>query len=531
MRWFALILGAWLAAAPAVLSAADVADPLAELWLRLDALERENQLLRRSIEQQPLDAMMHEGRVRSIVEEHLAERGVQFAAAESAVDAVPQFTGGEAPGMIVGQDLAMAASWKNGIELATKDKAYRFHVGGRWQFDSSWYSVDSAVQNNLPGGVQYHDGVDFRRARLRVDGTIYEVIEFDCEYDFVNSSRLRNGGNTGAADINVPALTDLWMQFSHTPIGNIRVGNQKEAIGFEHLTSSRFLPFMERSFNQDTFYGGSFNGFTPGASVFNTIEERVGYNLGIYKPTNNVFGTSINDGDYAVTGRLAWLPVYEDEGRQLVHLGVSGRQATTYDGRVRFRTRDAMRAGASVQWPLPADISVLGNRMQWINAELAAVHGPWTLQAEWLTSLTSHARGLSSAGVGPEVDSLCYHGGYVQLLYYLTGESEHYNFGRMSFDRAVPHENFFWVPGDGGSFFGTGAWQIGARYNYLDLDDQGINGGRLHNLTTGLNWFFNPNTKWQFNYIATYRDASQTADFADGSGWIHGWGMRFAQDF
>jgi phosphate-selective porin OprO and OprP len=527
MRWGVLVFLLWLVAAPGAL----LADPLAELRQRLAALERENQDLRRTIERQSLPPAASEGHVRSIIEEYLNERNVQLASTETAIYSPPESSGFESPGMVVGQDMAMTASWKNGIELATKDRAYRFHVGGRWQFDSSWYSVDPAVQNNLPGGVQYHDGVDFRRARLRVDGTIYEVIEFDCEYDFVNSSRLRNSADTGAADINVPALTDLWMQFSHTPIGNIRVGNQKEAIGFEHMVSSRFLPFMERSFNQDTFYGGSFNGFTPGAAVFDTIEERVGYNIGIFKPTNNVFGTSVNDGDYAVTGRLAWLPVYEDEGRQLVHLGVSGRQATTYDGRMRFRTRDAMRAGASVQWPLPADISVLGNRMQWINAEFAAVQGPWTLQAEWLTSLTSHAREITTAGIGPEVDSLSYHGGYVQLLYFLTGENDHYNFGRMSLDRVVPYENFFWVPGDGGSCFGTGAWQIGARYNYLDLNDQGINGGELHNLTAGLNWFFNPNTKWQFNYIATFRDASQTVDFADGSGWIHGWGMRFAQDF
>jgi phosphate-selective porin len=40
----------------------------------------------------------------------------------------------------------------------------------------------------------------------------------------------------------------------------------------------------------------------------------------------------------------------------------------------------------------------------------------------------------------------------------------------------------------------------------------------LHNFTAGLNWFFSPNTKWQFNYMATRRDVSQTADFPDGSG-------------
>ena len=143
------------------------------------------------------------------------------------------------------------------------------------------------------------------------DGTMYEVIEFAMEYDFVNGLRARTGDNSNFFDSNVTAITDLWLQVSHTPIGNIRVGNQKEPMGFEHIVSSRFLPFMERSYNQDTFYGGSFNGFTPGIALWsNVLEDRASYNIGLYKPANNVFAFNNNDGDYAVTGRLTWLPIY-----------------------------------------------------------------------------------------------------------------------------------------------------------------------------------------------------------------------------
>jgi phosphate-selective porin OprO/OprP len=168
--------------------------------------------------------------------------------------------------------------------------------------------------------------------------------------------------------------------------------------------------------------------------------------------------------------------------------------------------------------------------MQWLNFELAAIQGPWTFQAEWLLSYTQDA---APVGGGPGVaDPLFYQGGYAQVLYFLTGESDSYSLERMTFDRVKPYENFFWVTADDCySYFARGAWQVGARYNYLDLNDQGLNGGQLHNLTAGLNWFFNPNTKWQLNYIATYRDVSQTQTFPDGSGWVHGVGMRLAQDF
>lgn len=515
-------------------------DPIEELRLRIESLEQQQAVLQTLFYARGASPQAPWGYDPALPEAGsgagaLPPRGEVVAPAASYETPVTREPSASAQGAaVVGEDLALQASWRHGLELSTQDKAFRVHVGGRWQFDSVWMSAADAVQAHLPGGVTYHDGVDFRRARLRVDGTMYEVIEFALEYDFVNSVRVRAPSGNGVVDPAVPAVTDLWLQVSHTPVGNWRIGCQKEAIGFEHLVSSRFLPFLERSYNQDTFYGGTFNGFTPGISLSNLIwEDRASWNIGLYKPTNNVFGSTISDGDYAVTGRVTWLPIYEDQGRQLLHLGFSVRHATTYDDRIRFRTRDALRAGLSVQWPVPADITVLGSTMQWLNAELAAVQGPWSLQVEWLASFTSNARELGPAGIGigPRVDALFYHGGYIQVFYFLTGESDHYSLERGTFDRVTPFENFFWVPGDQGSFLGRGAWQVGARYNLLDLNDQGINGGILHNLTVGLNWFWNPNTKWQFNYVATYRDVRQTTQFAEGNGWIHGWGMRLAQDF
>jgi phosphate-selective porin OprO/OprP len=76
---------------------------------------------------------------------------------------------------------------------------------------------------------------------------------------------------------------------------------------------------------------------------------------------------------------------------------------------------------------------------------------------------------------------------------------------------------------------GPGAWQIGARYNFLDLNDNTLDGGVLHNFTAGLNWFLNPNMKLQFNYMLTDRDAALAGDLGDGL--IHGWGIRLAHDF
>ncbi len=429
----------------------------------------------------------------------------------------------------VGSDLQMKAVWNHGLELTTPHKDFRVHIGGRVQFDSSWYDADANVQNNI--NRPYEDGVDFRRARLRADGTMYEVIDWATEYDFVNAVRVRNADGTAPQDIGVTGFTDLWVQLKHLPIlGNVRVGNQKEPIGMEHLTSSRWLPFMERSYNQDAFYGGLFNGFTPGIQAFDNYADECGlWAVGLFKPTDNVFAYNASDGDVAVTGRITRLPWYEYEGASLLHLGGAARYSTSVRDQVRFRTRDAIRSGIATVWPVPADTGFLiADGKSYLNGELAGVHGPWTLQAEYLVAFVHDAQPPGGPPPGP-ADPI-YHGGYVQLFYFLTGEHDNYNRKTAVFERVIPHENFFWVRDCNGNLGGGwGAWQVGARYNYLDLNDQGLNGGILHNATLGLNWYLNPNVKMQFNYMATHREAALPAGAGDG--WIHGWGVRLATDF
>ncbi|MBM4000747.1 MAG: hypothetical protein FJ297_14620 [Planctomycetes bacterium] len=478
-------------------------------------------------------------------------------------------------GYEVGTDLGMTANWNHGLELSTRNKDFRVHVGGRTQFDAGWFDADPNLHNanGTPTtglGNNYGDGVDFRRARLRIDGTMYETMDWAVEYDFVNAARYRGQRASPYAPLAAPpgsgvvppdtstfmetsvtAFTDLWWTFKSLPIvGNIRIGNQKEAIGFEHLVSSRFQPFIERSYNQDTFYGGTFNGFSPGVSFFNTYgEEDIGtWNVGVFKPMNSVFSYNTGDGDYSLVARITRLLWYADEGRGLVHVGVSGRQATAYDqagalynspisgtmgpGRIMtFRTRDALRTGLSVDWPTPANITLFGDDMQWLNSEFVVVHDRWTIQSEYLVSGLQDARAAWDAPLGT---AAVYHGGYFQIFRFLTDDHDNYNKKTGAFDRVIPTENFFLVRGADGLCTGRGAWQVGARYNYLDLNDGLLNGGILHNLAGGVNWFLNPNTKMQFNYIATYRDApiAPAGPVTDpGDGWVHGWGFRLAHDF
>ena len=55
-------------------------------------------------------------------------------------------------------------------------------------------------------------------------------------------------------------------------------------------------------------------------------------------------------------------------------------------------------------------------------------------------------------------------------------------------------------------------WELAARYSYLTLNDHNIHGGRLVDLTLGVNWYLNPNLRVMWNYV--WADASHR--FRDG---------------
>ena len=46
-----------------------------------------------------------------------------------------------------------------------------------------------------------------------------------------------------------------------------------------------------------------------------------------------------------------------------------------------------------------------------------------------------------------------------------------------------------------------GSWQVGLRYEGLDLDDV-VRGGEENNLTLGVNWYWRTNFKFMANYVA-----------------------------
>ena len=441
---------------------------------------------------------------------------------------------------------SMKGGWgKNGFEAVSPNKDFVIHIGGRVQ-------VDAVALQNSPlvlGGVGTDDSVNFRRARFRMDGTMYKRMTWATEFDWVNgfntdptagaSPVFANGGNVALA----PAITDMWVALTELPIlGNVKVGSQKHPIGLEHLNSSRFLDFMERSYLQDAFFGPFNNGFVPGISTYNWNEaENATYAVGAYKNTQNFFGYDTGDNEYMLTGRMTAVPWSANDDAQLLHVGCGAsyqgldQDANPAVGNVRLRSRASLRNGPpSGLNPNLADTNFTGrifaDNETLVTPEIAFVAGPWLWQAEYVAGFINGATFTPTGGAATHVGQIFTQGHYVEVLYFLTGEHRAYERHEARFGRVVPRNNLTWNPS---GITDLGAWQVGARYGFLDLNDGIVSGGYIQDLTVGLNWFLNPFSKIQFNYIHQHVNSAgflAGAAFANNDN-LDGFGVRCAYDF
>jgi phosphate-selective porin OprO and OprP len=417
---------------------------------------------------------------------------------------------GASDGYVVGSDLTFSGTtWAKGLQIQTANKDFRMHVGGVLQFDMNYFDNPPGIQNPASvGGIgPQPDSFDFRRIRLRLDGTFYEVFDFFVQVDFANMVTPAGSPNVQSPATTSPAFDEMYINWGYLPyVGNFRVGNIKEPMGFEHMQTDSQLPFMERSYLQDFVFGPFNGGYSPGMELLDWREDLKGtWAVGFFGADDDQFGFSLGN-DYAVTSRLTWCPYFDEpsDGAYMVHFGVAGSDRAADEGIVRFRDRGDIRSGPpGILNPIYVDTNYSGKitaTTQDVAAtEFALVMNSFSVVAEWAGTWVEDA-----AVNGTKAGTPFFQGGYIQC------------------------ENAFWVhDANGHCCHGWGAWQILARYNAVDLNDNGIVGGELNSFTLGVNWFWNPQAHVQFNYDFTDRSAIKTTPRAD----INMVGMRFTYDF
>ncbi|MCU0706422.1 MAG: OprO/OprP family phosphate-selective porin [Fimbriiglobus sp.] len=408
--------------------------------------------------------------------------------------------------------LALEPYWNDGLFLRTADRRLVAHLGGMLHYDAAWFSGGRSVQD-APGGVgRFFDSVNPRRLRLLADGAYRDTFDFRLEVEFMN------GVANGFGVTNSPVPGDAYVTVWDLPwLGNVRVGNQKEWFSLERLTGANNLIFLERSPLADFSANAGQNvARSPGISAFRTwANDSLFTAVGVYKNIDNPLGVGIGDGEYAVTGRVAALPVWLPEAQTYWHVGGAMSHRDPVGGVARAVGRGAVRNAPFALLNLIADSGpITADGQTLFNLESAFASGPLTVSGEFTANLIDR----------PPADggTLAYKGFYAQASYFLTGEHRDWDARNGVFRRVTPLRPFDPRAGS------WGGWEVGGRFSLLDLDDGGVNGGRASGVTLGLTWYLSTNVRWQVNYDYLYRNGGPDPTVR---GSIHSLGTRLALDF
>jgi phosphate-selective porin OprO/OprP len=253
------------------------------------------------------------------------------------------------------------------------------------------------------------------------------------------------------------------------------------------------------------------------------------------------FAFGANEGKYGVGVRMTGLPIYENEGRTLLHLGAGYFHQALVSDQFSVASRPLLRAGAG-NGDTP-NLVFTGtfftpNGVDFANAEAALILGPFSVSSEYAFV---HVRDVFETDTpefaGPRGNAT-YQAAYVEAGLFVTpGDYRRYDKKTGTWARTIPADNVFaYDSGAGKCFFGHGAVQLVARYTYLNLVDGdpvltptsgGARAGRQQDFTLGVNWYLNSQTWFMVNYVATHIDSVVPG----ASGNIQGIGCRVHIDF
>ncbi|MEP6632703.1 MAG: OprO/OprP family phosphate-selective porin [Luteimonas sp.] len=343
---------------------------------------------------------------------------------------------------------------------------------GLVQADADWFNNDVA---NLNGDVS--DGADYdnelRRAELVLKGKGPGNYEWVLGWDAKANKWL---------DANVKyKLGGDSNQF-------IQVGQFKQPNSLEELSSTKNNDFISKAVTTNTF----------------AIARRTGvayrYATANWGITGSYFGRELTRNLGAGAGfgfRGNWAPI--NEAGNILHLGLSYVSLDTDADQIRIRARpDADLTPTRLVDTGSTGIRNADRQSTW-GAEGMWVHSAFKVQAEYMQStIDRYNTGFASQpGKSFKGDSW-----YVSGVWNLSGETWGYKDGVPT--TPLPSEP------------GRGMWQIGARYDKIDLDDgslqpgatptsapivDGILGGEMDTWTVGVNYYWRSNFKVMLNYV------------------------------
>jgi phosphate-selective porin OprO and OprP len=390
----------------------------------------------------------------------------------------------------------LKVEWAPGPTFSSKDGSWSVHVIGRLQVDGGALGDDDDFYKN-------DNAVELRAARLGIQGSFFQGWEYKFETDF------------GLGEVDVK---DAYIQYDgeYVDPAYVRVGQYKTPNSLEELTSRRFITFMERAAIVDAFELDRQLGLGGGASG-----ENWGADIGLFG--QNAADVNDNEG-YALAGRghYAFFPGPEapaENSSQVVHLGASARYRNfdndTFGSEVTYRQRPFFHFTGTRSVDTGSIPDSEGD--VWAGDEFAWVNGPFSLESEVANTALQRKNG--------EEDANNLWGGYLSASYFLTGEHRNYDPAEGVFDRVEVS-----APVQEG---GAGAWEVAARADYIDLNDEGVKGGEQISYVGGVNWYVNDYVRFMLDGAVTqvFNAGNTDAAVTGSQNLIYGGGMRAQVDW
>ena len=374
------------------------------------------------------------------------------------------------------------AYFKNGLRIDNESLNTRLKLNARVFGDAGNVGLNNALQTAFP----QQDGWDalITQAQVTLFGWVFDKGTFKLQLEFAEAFQVK----------------DSWFQFNPLPyIGSITLGNMKEPYSLDALISSGNTTFMTDALPTLAFAPGRNIGVMANNTALDEhLTWAIGgfWNTGSYSDFAGAKDAFSNANGFHVTGRITYLPTYEDGGRELTHLGLSVSLQS-------FNNPTATRAVAetSLNNDYFADTGLFQpDRASLVAVEFAKVDGPWSLQSELTWSKFQ----------APSLGNPLLTGFYVYGSYILSGEHRLYDTSEGVFYGVIPKQDFSIANGT------WGAWELALRLSTLNLNSQTLAGGRQRDVTAGLNWYLNKNTRVMFNYVHALVNGRANPPVVDG---------------
>ncbi|MCX7033749.1 MAG: OprO/OprP family phosphate-selective porin [Arenimonas sp.] len=321
-------------------------------------------------------------------------------------------------------------------------------------------------------GMMQADGNWFDNDITDLNGT--SINGKDSEFELRRAELVLKGKGPGnwnwvvGYDAKADKFLDTNVQYRFNAQTFLTVGQYKQPNSLEELSSTKNNDFISKAMTTN----------------LQAVARRMGVQLAYLQPnwgiTGSIYGDELTrnlaQGEgYGIRGYFA--PI--NEANNFLHLGLSYNDFKAEDANGNPSARFRVRPNADLATVRLVDTGNFADAdsIATTGLEAAYVNGPIKVQAEYMTSDINRDVAADFTGTS----------GYIYGVYNLTGESWGYKNGVIT--TVLPDNP------------AGGMWQLGLRYDTVDLNDGLVQGGTEDNWTVGVNWYWRSNYKFSANYV------------------------------